>query len=110
METTHYPAILMRVITAAAEQQPDNLDSETCIVCDPINQHYQIVYLGWNHDRRIYTVHIHLRLVNDKIYIERDGTPDGIAYTLIDAGIPKDAIVLAFYPPYKRLLTEYAAV
>lgn len=45
---------------------------------------------------------IHLRLHDGKVYIERDGTEEGVATTLLAAGIPKEAIVLAFYPERKR--------
>ncbi|NER33043.1 MAG: XisI protein [Oscillatoria sp. SIO1A7] len=48
-------------------------------------------------------------MVGDKIWIQRDGTEDGMATELAAAGIPKEQIVLAFHPPELRQYTEYAA-
>lgn len=42
------------------------------------------------------------------MWIQRDGTEDGIALDLENAGIPKDHIVLGFKPPEVRPMTGYA--
>ena len=46
--------------------------------------------------------------MNGKIYIQHDGTEDGIATDLEIAGVPKSDIVLAFHAPELRKHTEYA--
>ena len=46
--------------------------------------------------------------IDDKIWIQRDGIEEGMATDLLNAGIPKDKIVLAFQPEYIRPLTEFA--
>lgn len=51
---------------------------------------------------------IHLQIINGKIWIQRDGTEDGIATDLLAAGIPKEQIVLAFKPEHIRPYTEFA--
>lgn len=51
---------------------------------------------------------LHLRLHNGKVWIEHDGTAEGVAYALIEAGIPKEDIALAFHPPEKRPFTGFA--
>ena len=43
-----------------------------------------------------------------KVWIQHDGTEDGIAYELEAAGIPKERIVLAYRSLERRKLTEYA--
>ena len=43
-----------------------------------------------------------------KVWIERDNTEDGVAPELVQAGIPKSQIVLAFRSPEVRKHTEYA--
>jgi XisI protein len=35
-------------------------------------------------------------IIDEEIWIQRDGTEAGIAYKLIEMGIPKDKIVLGF--------------
>jgi hypothetical protein len=109
MDTLDYRTILPPLLRTEANSTPQNVDVEACVICDYDGGHYQIVYLGWDGDRRIYSVLLHLRVIGGKVYIERDGTADGFAQVLVDAGIPRDAIVLAFHPPYKRPLTEFAA-
>jgi hypothetical protein len=49
-----------------------------------------------------------VEIINDKIWIHRDGLEDGIANDLVRAGIPKSQIVLGFHPPKIRQYTEFA--
>lgn len=44
----------------------------------------------------------------EEILIQHDGTEEGIANRLVDMGVPKEDIVLAFHAPYKRKYTEFA--
>jgi hypothetical protein len=53
---------------------------------------------------------IHIRLKDEKIWIEEDWTEDGIATDLLQAGVQSEDIVLAFHPPRLRQFTEFAAV
>jgi hypothetical protein len=43
-----------------------------------------------------------------KIWIQYDGTETGLACALVQAGVPKEDIVLAFHAPHKRPYTGYA--
>ena len=47
-------------------------------------------------------------MIDGKVWIQRDGTEQGIAGDLVQAGIPKDHIVLGFHPADIRQHTEYA--
>ncbi len=47
--------------------------------------------------------------MDGKVWIQRDGTQEGIALELEEAGIPKEAIVLGFKRPELRPYTDYAA-
>ncbi|MBC6479825.1 MAG: XisI protein [Hormoscilla sp. GM7CHS1pb] len=49
---------------------------------------------------------IHIAIADDKIWIHRDGT--GVAGDLLAAGVPKDRIVLGFYHPDTRKITDFA--
>lgn len=46
-----------------------------------------------------------MEIKDGKIWIERDGTEIGVANELVEAGVPKQDIVLAFKAPYKRKFT-----
>lgn len=69
---------------------------------------YALVSLGWNAGKRVHFLLVHLDIVDGKVWIEKDNTEDGIAPELVQAGIPKSQIVLAFRPPEMRQHTEYA--
>ncbi len=69
---------------------------------------YLVVILGREKVRRVYSCLIHVDIIEGKVWIQRDGTEEGIANELIKAGIPKDQIVLGFRSPERRKLTELA--
>ena len=78
-------------------------------VFDEANDHYIIVSVGWlDSNHRIYFNLVHLDIINGKVWIQRDGTEDGIGYELEAAGIPKEDIVPAFHPENVRPHTGYA--
>jgi hypothetical protein len=51
---------------------------------------------------------IHIDIIGDKVWIQHDGTSPGIADELVEAGIPRDAIVLGFRPPHVRRYSGFA--
>jgi hypothetical protein len=69
---------------------------------------YLLYIVGWNNRGRIHGINIHIDIINGKIYIQHDGTEDGIATDLERMGVPKSDIVLAFHAPELRKYTEYA--
>ncbi|WP_366510762.1 XisI protein [Moorena sp. SIO3F7] len=72
------------------------------------NDHYQIISVGWEEHRRVYGCLIHIDIINDKIWIQYDGTEYGVANELTDVGIPKYDIVLAFHTPFMRQYSDFA--
>jgi hypothetical protein len=64
--------------------------------------------VDWVNQKRINNTHVHIRIKNDKIYIEEDWTEEGIANELLTEGVLKSDIVLAFHDPETRKLTEFA--
>ncbi|MBW4523231.1 MAG: XisI protein [Scytolyngbya sp. HA4215-MV1] len=78
------------------------------LIFDREKDHYLLLETGWQKQKRIYGPFLHLDIIDNKVWIQHDGTEDGIAYELESAGIPKDHIVLAFKSPERRKLTEYA--
>lgn len=95
------------VIHTVAQYRLQRDDVEVDVI-DDANGHWQVIHRGWDGDERVYVVLVHLRLVEDRIYVERDGTPDGVATHLLGAGVPQTQIVMAVHPPYLRHLTPFA--
>jgi hypothetical protein len=52
----------------------------------------------------------HLIIQDKKIWILTDNTEEGIATELLEEGIAKSQIVLAFYPPSVREMGEFAVL
>jgi len=77
-------------------------------VFDREQDHYLLMLVGWEGIRREHGCLVHVDLIDGKFWIQRDGTERGIAQELLDAGVPKDRIVLAFRSPAKRQLTDFA--
>ena len=71
---------------------------ETCLIFDENHDHYLWMSIGWINKKKINNTQIHIRITNEKIYIEQDWTERGIASQLLEAGIPKEDIVLAHIP------------
>jgi XisI protein len=77
-------------------------------VFDREGKHFLLVETGWQNNRRIYGAIIHIDIINGKVWIQQDGTEEGIAYDLVKAGIPKEHIVLGFKALPRRETTEFA--
>lgn len=65
--------------------------------------------IGWHEHSRVEWIMIYIRLRDGKIRIETDMTDYGVANELIEAGVPKEDIVLAFHAPELQSYTELAA-
>ncbi len=105
---SRYRALIKRILKEYAQYKPSYGEIETFVICDQEQDHYQLLFLGWNLPRRVHAIIVHIRLYNNKIWIEYDGTSYGIAGELVDAGVPKEDIVLAFHSREKRPYTEFA--
>ena len=103
-----YREIVKRLITQYAQIKPAVGEVEIETIFDETNDHYELMYSGWHKRRRIHGSVIHVDIRNDKVWIQRDGTEGGIAEELVQAGIPREHIVLAFHSPELRQHTEFA--
>jgi hypothetical protein len=104
-----YRQIARQLIEQDAQTvQPSHGEIETLALCDERHASYMLLYVGWSENVRHHDIILHLRVHDEKIWIEYDGTPEGIAHQLLAAGVPHDDIVLAFHHPRKRPHTGFA--
>lgn len=90
-------------------QNSMNVEAQT--VFDREDDHYQLVYVGWKRNgSRDYGCLLHLDIKDEKIWIQYDGTEGGIAYKLLELGVPRTDIVLGYQPPEIRIHSEFAVV
>lgn len=96
------------VIEEYGAYKPSYGEVEVEQIIDLVSDHYQLLTVGWDDYRRIHGCLIHIDIKDGKVWIQHDGTEAGVATLLVERGVPKDAIVLAFHPPYKRPYTGFA--
>jgi hypothetical protein len=103
-----YREAVERVLTAYANIPYAHGELRCEALFDHEHDRYALITLGWNAGKRVHFLLVHINLVDGKVWIEKDNTEDGVATELVQAGIPKSQIVLAFRPPEVRKHTEYA--
>jgi hypothetical protein len=82
---------------------------ETEAVIDREHDHYEVVHVGWDRHRRVHGCVIHIDIKKDgKVWLQYDGTDRVIAEKMVEAGIPREDIVLGFQPPNVRQHTAFA--
>lgn len=64
--------------------------------------------VGWDGNGRLNTTSVLMRIVGGKIWVEEDRTMYGFVEELLQAGVPRHDIALAFQPPKMRQVTEFA--
>ena len=103
----HYQQILEDLIQQYA-QKPSHGEIEPEIIIDRDRKHYELMHIGWDGSRRVHGSVLHLDLIDGKIWIQHDGTAPGVALDLVEAGVPREDIVLGFRPADVRPYTGYA--
>jgi hypothetical protein len=109
-----YRKIIQDVLSRYIDIEYAHGDFHNLPVFDCEHDHYLIMSQGWDSGhhtkgKRVHGCLLHVDLIDGKVWIQRDGTEDGIAKELLEAGIPRDRIVLGFHPPEVRPFTDYAA-
>jgi hypothetical protein len=107
-DVTRYRQILRDLIQDFAKYRPARGDVQIEVIFDEGNDHYELMYAGWNGPYRIHGSVLPLDIRDGKVWIQHDGTEEGIAEKLVAAGIPRERIVLAFKAPEIRPHTGFA--
>jgi ketopantoate reductase len=107
-EITKYRRIIRELIQRYAAFRPARGDVQIEVILDEGLDHYELMYAGWNGPYRIHGSVLHIDIRAGKVWIQQDGTEDGIAEELVAAGVPREHIVLAFKPPDVRKHTDFA--
>jgi hypothetical protein len=105
-----YQKIIQAFLKELADfgQYPSNT-VETQRIEDNTNGHYLLYYNGWEGKRRTYGCLLHLELKkNARVYMHFNGTNLQIVDDLMEKGVEKSDIVLAFQPPYVREVSGFA--
>ncbi len=106
---TKYQEFVQKVITDYGTSGSYRGDIERELIFDTIRNHYQLVNVGWQDQRRIYGCVLHIDIKDHKIWIQYNGTEVDFAEELVNLGVPKQDIVIGFHTPFVRKYSEYAA-
>ena len=104
-----YRKIVQEVLEQVANYGTrDDSAVETQVLFDTVRDHYQVCYVGWHDLKRTYGCPFHVDIKDGKIWIQQNNSDLALADEFVKRGIPKEDIVLAFYAPYRRKMTEFA--
>lgn len=103
-----YRAVIRQLLEEIADLFGSSSPHQTEVVFDEERGHYHIGQVGWDGDRRIDNIYVHIDLIGDRVWVQRNATEIRIAEELVAAGIPRNHIVLGFQHPDRRPDTDYA--
>lgn len=107
-QLTDYRRIVKDVLLRYRDIRYSNGEITNEPIFDLETDRFCVMSIGWQGPRRIHGSLIHLDIIGDKVWVQRDGTEYGIANELVEEGIPKDHIVLGFHSIDARPLTGFA--
>jgi hypothetical protein len=107
-KAARYGELIQEILREYGAYKPSYGEVEVEKIFLPDQGHYQLMSVGWNGQHRIHGSVLHVDVKNGKIWIQHDGTEEGIANRLVAAGVPRNDIVLAFQSPFKRKFTDFA--
>ncbi|KOP23906.1 fatty-acid synthase [Hapalosiphon sp. MRB220] len=103
-----YREIIEKVLKEYVDFLGNDEEVEVELVFDRERDRYLLVETGWQDGYRIYGTLLHIDIIDQKLWIQHDGTEEGVAVDLVTAGIPKEQIVLGFRTLEQRKHTEFA--
>ncbi len=111
-----YRQIICQILTEHTQIPYSEGDIQYETVFDRQQDRYLVMILGREPvpefsptaTRRVHGCLIHVDIIDDKIWIQRDGTYEGVAGELAKAGVPRKNIVLGFRSLELRKDSEFA--
>ena len=104
-----YRQAVTELIERYASYKPAYGDVRSEAIIDRERDHYEVVHVGWQGETRVHGSVIHIDIRDGKVWIEHNGTDRKIGEELVEAGVPKQDVVIGFLQPEARRLTGYAA-
>jgi hypothetical protein len=102
---TRYREAIRRVMSERADWKPNTPTVASERIEDTAGDHYLLKYVGWDGRRRVHATAFHLDIIDGKVWVQFDGSNRPVTDALVDAGIPKEDIVLASALPEERAFT-----
>ncbi|MBF2005045.1 MAG: XisI protein [Chlorogloeopsis fritschii C42_A2020_084] len=103
-----YREIVRKVICEYATHKPYHGQIDVGAIIDSEGDRYLVLQVGWDGVRRVHGCTVHIDIIGDKVWIQYDGSSYPVAEALMEAGIPREDIVLGFHPENLRQYTGFA--
>lgn len=103
-----YREAVKSILKDYASLSPSTDEVTTQLLFDEENDHYQLMYVGWQNGRRIYGAVIHMDIINGKVWLQYNGTEEDLAQSLLNQGVQRGDIVFGFKPVSVRKYTGFA--
>lgn len=106
---TKHKKLVRSLLTEIADRFRQSKRWEIIEAFDEEHGQYLLFTDGWQGEKREYGCFMHLEVKLDgKIWLRRDGTDLDIGQQLLDEGVAKSELVLAFHSPKMRELSDFA--
>ena len=99
--------LIERILSEHAAVPYANCDARSYVLFDRTHDRYALMDVGWRGAERVHGALVHVDILDGKVWVQYDGTEYGVAQELVDAGVPKDRIVLASKPEWVRPHTGF---
>ncbi|WP_413167466.1 XisI protein [Capilliphycus salinus ALCB114379] len=103
-----YRQFIQQILTEHAQIATPTDTVKAELIFDTERDHYQLAYVGWQGDKRVFGPVMHFDIQEGKIWIQYNGTEDLVAERLVEMGVPTTDIVLGFHSAFKRQFSRYA--
>lgn len=104
---TKYRCLIREILEKHSQIKLANENIKVYKFFDPEGDHYQVFHAGWDGYHRVFGPVIHIDIIDDKIWIQYDGTEFAVANELVELGVPKEDIVLGYHAPFMRPYDEF---
>jgi hypothetical protein len=101
-------AIVKALVKQYGEFFAQDKTVDTEIIMDEQRDHYQVLQVGWEEEKRVYGCLLHLDIKNGKVWIQHNRTEFEVGEELAKLGLAKNEMVVGFHAPAIRPFTEYA--
>ena len=103
-----YQKIILGILEDYAKVRYSNLNAENKLIADKENHRYQVVTIGWDSRKFVHDCPLHLDIIGDKIWVQRNMTDLDLDRIFSENNVPKTDIVLGFLSPKMREYSDYA--
>jgi XisI protein len=104
----HYRQAIQQILNEYVQTPISNGEIESQTVFDTQRDHYQVMNVGWDGNRRVHGCVLHLDIKDGKVWVQHNMTEMQIAQALMAMGVAKEDIVLGFQVEYMREYTGFS--